>query len=433
MGVGAAVSGMADVRGVSRAAIIAVGSEMLTPSKIDTNSLFITEQLNLLGIQVAFKSIVGDDRGDLETAVRDALTRVELLICCGGLGPTDDDLTRPVVADVLQRPLVEDETITARIRARFQGRGLEMPEINRRQAMVPAGGSVLPNVNGTAPGLWIEHGHQLVLLLPGPPRELKPMMTALAEGRLRERAGGMALVRRVIRITGRSESHTDEAVQPFYAEWLRASVPISATILASLGQIELHLTACCASRGDADAALDRAVEQVKRVMGLHVYSTDGRGLEEVLGEMLATRTLMIAIAESCTGGLIASRLTDVPGSSRYLERGVVTYSNASKTDLLGVPAEMIAAHGAVSEPVAKAMAEGVRTRSGVDIGVGVTGIAGPDGGTPDKPVGTVCVAAASAAGTRVRTFRFVGGREMVKFQASQGALDMVRRLLLETT
>jgi nicotinamide-nucleotide amidase len=419
------------MRQISRAAIIAVGSEMLTPTKIDTNSLFITEQLNLLGIQVAFKTIVGDDRGDLETAVRDALTRVDLLVCCGGLGPTDDDLTRPVVADVLQRPLIEDEEISTRIRARFAGRGLQMPDINRRQAMVPSGGLVIANVNGTAPGLWIEHGDQLVLLLPGPPRELKPMMTALADGMLRERAGGLSLVRRVIRITGRSESHTDEAVQPLYAEWSRAAVPISATILASLGQIELHLTACCAGRADAEAALDHAVEQVRAVMGLHVYSTDGRGLEEVLGEMLAARNLTIAIGESCTGGLIASRLTDVPGSSRYVERGVVTYSNASKIELLGVPADMIATHGAVSEAVARSMAEGIRTRSHVDIGIGVTGIAGPDGGTPDKPVGTVCIAATSTAETRVRTFRFVGGREMVKFQASQAALDMVRRMLLE--
>jgi nicotinamide-nucleotide amidase len=416
---------------VRRAAIIAVGSEMLTPSKIDTNSLYITEQLNLLGIQVAFKTIVGDDRGDLETAVREALVRVDLLVCCGGLGPTDDDLTRPVVADVLQRPLVEEEEITARIRARFQGRGLEMPEINRRQAMVPAGARVIPNVNGTAPGLWIEHRDQLILLLPGPPRELKPMMAALAEGVLRERAGGMSLVRRVIRITGRSESHADEAVQPLYAEWSRAATPISATILASLGQIELHLTACCASRADAEAALDRAVEQVQAVMGLHVYSTDGRALEEVLGAMLAARGLTVAVAESCTGGLIASRLTDVPGSSRYVERGVVTYSNASKIELLGVPEEMLAAHGAVSEPVATTMADGIRTRARADIGIGVTGIAGPDGGTPEKPVGTVCVAASSATATRVRTFRFVGGREMVKFQASQAALDMVRRMLLE--
>jgi len=417
---------------IRRAAIIAVGSEMLTPSKMDTNSLFITEQLNLIGIQLAFKTVVGDDRGDLEAAVREALARVDLLVCCGGLGPTDDDLTRNVVADVLNRPLIEDASITAKIRDRFERRGLQMPEINRRQAMVPTGAHVLPNAAGTAPGLSIDNSDQLVLLLPGPPRELKPMMTSVTETLLRERAGGMSLVRRVIKITGRSESHTEEAVQPFYAEWARAKVPISATILASLGQIELHLTACCASREEAEAALDAAIEQVKSVMGLHVYSTDGRALEEVLGAMLIERKLWIAVAESCTGGLIASRLTDVPGSSRYVERGVVSYSNAAKTELLGVPAEMIQTHGAVSEPVATAMAGGIRARARTDIGVGVTGIAGPDGGTPEKPVGTVCIAAASAGAPRVRTFRFVGGREMVKFQASQAAMDMVRRMLLES-
>jgi len=420
------------MRPIHRAAIIAVGSEMLTPSKVDTNSLFITEQLNLIGIQVAFKSVVGDDRGDLEIAVREALARVDLLICCGGLGPTDDDLTRNVIADLLRRPLVEDASITARIRERFSRRNLEMPEINRRQAMVPTGGRVIPNPNGTAPGLWIEDGDRVVLLLPGPPRELKPMMATLAESPLRERAGGgMALVRRIIRITGRSESHVDEAMQPLYAEWSRAAVPMSATILASLGQIELHLTACCAARFDAEHALNAAVEQVKDVMGLHVYSTDGRAMEEVLGEMLAERKLWIAVAESCTGGLIASRLTDVPGSSRYVERGIVSYSNAAKTELLGVSKEMLMTHGAVSEPVAIAMAEGIRGRARTDIGVGVTGVAGPDGGTPEKPVGMVCIAAASVKETRVRTFRFVGGREMVKFQASQAALDMVRRMLLE--
>ncbi|PYR75918.1 MAG: competence/damage-inducible protein A [Acidobacteria bacterium] len=420
------------MRPIHRAAIIAVGSEMLTPSKVDTNSLFITEQLNLLGIEVTFKTIVGDDRAELEHVVRDAIARVDLLVCCGGLGPTDDDLTRPVVAGVMERPLIEDETIASRIRARFQGRGLEMPEINRRQAMVPTGGRVIPNPNGTAPGLWIEDGDRVVLLLPGPPRELKPMMATLAESPLRERAGGgMALVRRIIRITGRSESHVDEAMQPLYAEWSRAAVPMSATILASLGQIELHLTACCAARFDAEHALNAAVEQVKDVMGLHVYSTDGRAMEEVLGEMLAERKLWIAVAESCTGGLIASRLTDVPGSSRYVERGIVSYSNAAKTELLGVSKEMLMTHGAVSEPVAIAMAEGIRGRARTDIGVGVTGVAGPDGGTPEKPVGMVCIAAASVKETRVRTFRFVGGREMVKFQASQAALDMVRRMLLE--
>jgi nicotinamide-nucleotide amidase len=308
-----------------------------------------------------------------------------------------------------------------------------MPLNNLRQAMVPAGAEVIDNANGSAPGLWIDHGAQCVLLLPGPPRELKPMMASVADTLLRERAGSMSLVRRVIKITGRSESHTEEAVQPLYAQWARAAVPIAATILASLGQIELHLSACCASREQAEGALDAAVEQVKNALGLHVYSTDGRALEEVLGAMLVERQLWIALAESCTGGLIASRLTDVPGSSRYVERGVVTYSNAAKTDLLGVPADIMEAHGAVSEPVACAMAEGIRARARTDIGVGVTGVAGPDGGTPEKPVGTVCIAVASAGATRVRTFRFVGGREMVKFQASQAAMDLVRRMLLEAS
>jgi nicotinamide-nucleotide amidase len=416
---------------VSRAAIIAVGSELLTPSRLDTNSLFITERLNVLGVQVVLKSIVGDDRSELENAIRNALARADLLVCCGGLGPTDDDLTRPVVADVLGRALVEDEDITARIRARFERRGLEMPEINRRQAMVPVGGRVIDNANGTAPGLWLEEGEHIILLLPGPPRELKAMVTSLVDGPLRDRSAGQPLVRRLVRITGKSESHTDEALQSLYAEWARAPIPIAATILASLGQIELHLSASSASRGAAETTLDEAVEQVKGVMGLHVYSTDGRALEEVVGEMLAERALRIGVAESCTGGLIASRLTDVPGSSRYVERGIVAYSNAAKVELLGVPASLIDEHGAVSDPVATAMADGIRTRAEVDIGIGVTGIAGPDGGTPEKPVGTVSIAAVSPAESRVRTFRFVGGRDMVKFQASQAALDMVRRLLLE--
>jgi len=414
---------------LTRAAILAVGSELLTPTRTDTNSLFITEQLNLLGIDVVFKSVIGDDRRELEHGVRSGLARVDLLVCCGGLGPTDDDLTRVVVADVLGRSLVEDESITARIQARFQGRGLSMPEINRRQAMVPVGAEIIANPNGTAPGLWIEEGEQVIVLLPGPPRELKPMVRALVSGLLRARAGGEPVVRRVIRITGRSESHTDEALQPLYGEWARASVPIAATILASLGQIELHLSAHADSRAQAEVALNLATDRVLAVLGAVVYSTDGRGLEDVVGGLLADRRLTIAAAESCTGGLIMSRLTDVPGSSRYVERGVVVYSNRSKTELLGVPEEVIASHGAVSEPVAIAMAEGIRSRSGVDIGVGVTGIAGPDGGTAEKPVGTVVIAVASPSGSQVRTFRFVGGREMVKFQASQAALDMVRRML----
>jgi len=421
---------VAGVTPISRAAILAVGSEMLTPSRIDTNSLFITEQLNLLGIEVIFKTIVGDDRAELAHALRTSLPRVDLIVCSGGLGPTDDDVTRDVVAEVLNRRLIEDEQIAARIRARFEARGMKMPEINRRQAMVPEGARVLENVNGTAPGLWIDEADRAILLLPGPPRELKTMMLNLIEGALRDRAPGLSLVRRVIRITGRTESHTEEAVRPLYAEWAQRPIPTSATILASLGQIELHLSARARSREAADAAVETASHDVVQVIGLDVYSRDGRTLEEVIGDLLVAQGLRIAVAESCTGGLLTSRLTDVPGSSRYVDRSVVAYTNQAKVDLLDVPAQKIAEHGAVSESVALAMADGIRSRAGVDVGVGVTGIAGPGGGTPEKPVGTVAIAAVTATARRSRTFKFIGGREQVKFQASQAALDMVRRMLV---
>ncbi len=414
---------------LSRASILAVGSEMLTPSRLDTNSLFITEQLNALGIEVAFKTVVGDDRDELAASFRTALDRVDLVVCSGGLGPTDDDLTREVVADVLGRPLREDEAITEHIRTRFARRGMQMPEINRRQAMVPAGGIVLENPNGSAPGLWLEHDDRLVLLLPGPPRELKPMLTRVVEGPLAARAAGLVLVRRVIRITGRTESHTEEAVQPLYAEWASAPLPIAATILASLGQIELHLSARARSRAAADGALERAVQQVVERIGIDVYSSDGRTLEQVVGDLLASRGLHIAVAESCTGGLITSRLTDVPGSSRYVDQSVVSYSNEAKTSLLGVAPALIATHGAVSEAVALAMVAGMRARAGAEVAVAVTGIAGPGGGSPEKPVGMVVVAATIGSDPRSRVFRFIGEREMVKFQASQAALDMVRRML----
>jgi nicotinamide-nucleotide amidase len=418
------------MRALERAAILAVGSELLTPIRIDTNSLYITEQLNGIGIDVVFKGIVGDDRAELATALRAALTRVDLVVLSGGLGPTDDDVTREVTAEVLGRTLHERIEITERIRMRFAARGWQMPEINRRQAMVPEGGEVLENPNGTAPGLWIEHEGRLVLLLPGPPRELKPMLARLVEGPLSACQGSSCLRRRVIRVTGRTESHTEEAMQPLYAEWARASTPIAATILAALGQVELHLSARAATREVADEALARAAAQVEAALGLDVLSTDGRPLEQVVGDLLVARGWRIAVAESCTGGLVTSRLTDIPGSSRYVDRSVVTYSNASKTELLGVPAALLEEHGAVSEPVAQAMAHGVRTSARVDVGVGVTGVAGPGGGSEEKPVGTVCVAVSTAEHSRARSVRFIGEREQVKFQASQAALDMVRRLLV---
>ena len=418
---------------LSRAAIIAVGSELLTPLRVDTNSLFITEQLNLLGVTVTMKAVVGDDRAELAHVFRAMLEQVDLVVFSGGLGPTDDDVTREVVASVLNRPLAEDPAITARMRERFAARGFQMPmpEINRRQAMVPAGARVIENGRGSAPGLWIDEGARLVLLLPGPPRELKPMLTALVENDLTARTSGHAIVRRIIRIAGRIESQTDETLQPLYRTWSDQSPPVAATILAALGHIELHLSTGADSREAAAGILDAAVADVVAVLGADAYSSDGRTMEQVVGDLLVARALRIATAESCTGGLVTSRLTDVPGSSRYVERAVVAYSNGAKIELLGVPAELIEEHGAVSEPVALAMADGIRARARVDVGVSVTGIAGPGGGTPEKPVGTVAIAAMTSSATRSRVFRFIGEREQVKFQASQAALDMVRRMLLE--
>lgn len=418
---------------LSRAAIIAVGSELLTPLRIDTNSLFLTDRLNALGVDVVFKAVAGDHRAELAALIRLAIERVDLVVLTGGLGPTDDDVTREVAADVLGRILVEDASITERLQARFAARFQgPMPEINRRQAMVPSGARVIDNTRGSAPGLWMEHGEGVVvLLLPGPPRELKPMVEGLAAGLLRQHASGVLLRRRIVRITGRIESQAEELLRPLYRQWVGRMVPISATILAALGQLELHLSVRTETESQAAAALEAATADVVGIFGIDVFSTAGAALEEVVGDLLERRGLTIAVAESCTGGLITSRLTDVAGSSRYVERGVISYSNDAKTELLGVPAELIAAHGAVSEAVAVAMADGVRERSRVAVGVGVTGIAGPGGGSPDKPVGTVAVAAVTAEVIRSRVFRFLGEREQVKFQASQAALDMVRRIMLE--
>jgi nicotinamide-nucleotide amidase len=416
---------------LARAAIVAVGSELLTPLRVDTNSLFITEQLNGLGIDVVCKAVVGDDRAELAHQIRYARARAELVVLCGGLGPTDDDVTREVVADVTGRALLEDASITERLRARFAARfSGEMPAINRRQAMVPQGATVIENTAGSAPGLLMEDASGVVLLLPGPPRELKPMLRALVAGALHDRASGSPVTRRVVRIAGRIESQAEEMLQPLYRAWADAMPPITATILAALGQIELHLSARGATTGSAAACLQSAVNDVIRVFGTDAFSVDGRALEQVVGDLLSAAGLTIGVAESCTGGLITSRLTDVAGSSKYVERSIVSYSNSAKTELLGVPAELIAAHGAVSEPVALAMADGIRSRARVDVGVGVTGIAGPGGGSPEKPVGTVAIAAVTVGETRSRVFRFLGERELVKFQASQAALDMVRRMLI---
>jgi nicotinamide-nucleotide amidase len=413
-----------------KACILAVGSEMLTPFRVDTNSLFITDRLNEVGYDVRLKAVVADDVDELARVIDGALGWADLVVITGGLGPTEDDITRDAIARVLGVPCDVNEEVVDRIRARFARRGMTMPENNRRQAMMPRGATMLENPNGTAPGLWLGRGRTSIAVLPGPPREMKPMLEAVIRDRIAPHAGGAGLVRRVLRLTGRAESDVDAHAQPIYKKWTSQDVPISTTILAVLGQVELHLTAHASARAGAAAALDAAVQELVEAFGPAIYSTDGRTLETVVGDLLRASRMTIAVAESCTGGLLASRLTDVPGSSDYVERGVVCYSNRSKTEMLGVPAGLIAEHGAVSEPVARAMAQGIRSQAGTTIGVGVTGIAGPGGGTEQKPVGTVAIAAIVDDEERVRSFQFLGGRDMVKFQAAQSALNMVRLMLL---
>ena len=417
-------------RPLATAEIIAVGSEMLGSTRLDTNSLYLAGGLAGLGIELRAKSVVGDERARLASVFASALSRSDLVVLTGGLGPTADDLTREVVADVLGLELREDAAIVASIEERFTKRGLRMPAVNRRQGMVPAGAVSLDNPNGTAPGIFIEHDDRVVVLLPGPPRELKPMFDALCSGPLSARAGAERLFTEVLFVAGRGESHVEEIAEPLYSRWAAETPPIETTILATPGQVELHLT-CRAGDADAGAARVRAARDARAAaLGHDVFSTGGRSMEEVVGAMLAERGLTISAAESCTGGLILSRLTDVAGSSAYVLGGAVAYSNDLKTEFAGVPPGIIAAHGAVSEAVAVALADGIRARTGASLSLGVTGIAGPGGGSLQKPVGTVAIALTGRdIPARVRLFSFFGGRPQVKFQASQAALDMVRRTL----
>jgi len=416
------------------AEVIAVGSELLGSTRADTNSLYLSQRLSDIGIDLRIKSAVGDERDDLALVFRQALARADVIVFSGGLGPTDDDLTREVVAEVLELPMTIDEAIVAKIRARFERRGLTMPDVNRRQAQVPRGAIVLDNPNGTAPGLFIdragERGAQAVVLLPGPPRELQPMFDRVCSELLRSRTDQERTFRTSLFITGRGESHVEEKAQPVYSRWRERTPPIATTILAAMGQIELHLSIRDSDEPRALDALVRARDELLAVIGDDVYSTDGRTMEQVVGDVLKERGITIAAAESCTGGLFCSRLTDVAGSSAYVRGGVVAYSNEEKIALLGVAADLIAAHGAVSEPVAVRMAEGVRLKTGADVAVAITGIAGPGGGTPQKPVGTVAIAViVPDKPAYVRTYQFIGGRAMVKFQSTQAAMDRVRRML----
>ena len=412
-----------------RAVILAVGSEMLTPLRVDTNSLTITGALNATGIDVLWKAVVGDDSDVLARLLVRALEDAELVVLSGGLGPTADDVTRDVVSAVLGLALREDAAIVDAIAARFAARGWPMPANNRRQAHVPDGGIVLPNSRGTAPGLWIEHGDRALLLLPGPPRELAPLLEDALHTHVRPRTGGRRMVRRVVKMTGRGESLIDELLQPCYREWAGREVPVRATILVAMGQLELHLSATHADAAVAASAVAVAADEVCARVGRDAFTDQDEGLEAVVGRLLVDRGWRAAVAESCTGGLVAGRLTAVPGASRYFDQGVVTYSNAAKVRWLGVPESLIAEHGAVSDPVARAMATGIRERTGADVGISVTGIAGPDGGSAGKPVGTVVIAVALGDSVTSRTLQLLGDRQQIRSQSAQAALDLVRRVL----
>ncbi len=410
-----------------KAEIIAVGSELLTPDRLDTNSLFLTEQLNRLGIEVVRKTIVGDLREQVHEAFRGALDRAELIISIGGLGPTEDDLTRETVADLLGRKLIRNDAIVREIEARFRKFGRTMPEINVRQAMVPEGAAVLDNPNGTAPGLWLETRGRIVVLLPGPPHELMPMYRGFVEPRLARAAGAVRLFHRELRVAGMGESDLEQRISPVYK---RYKDQIHTTILASPGEIQVHLRAWSADAVATEKLLDELVNSFQIALGENIFTLEGHTLEEVVAHELMQNQASVAVAESCTGGLLAERLTSLAGSSTYFLGAAVCYSNEMKTDWADVPAELIAAKGAVSAEVAVALAEGIRRRAGSTLGIGVTGIAGPGGGSEEKPVGTVHIALAHAGGTRERGLRFPGDRERIRWQASQSALDMIRRHFL---
>jgi nicotinamide-nucleotide amidase len=411
------------------AEIIAIGSELLTPHRQDTNSLYLTDKLNQMGVEVSFKTIVGDSLENLTQAATVAFSRADVIIFMGGLGPTEDDLTREAVAGALGLPLRRDPTIITSLEQRFAAHGWKMAPNNLKQADVIAGAIVLPNANGSAPGLWISGKYdgraKIMMLLPGPPHELKALFEEQCAERLRAKLPPQFIVTRELKITGMGESQCDARVAPIYKPF----TDVQTTILAGAGEIQLHLRTRAATLEAAQSRVDELVELIETELGDFVFSDNGDSMEQIVGYYLQMRNATLAVAESCTGGLIGERITSVSGSSRYFLGGAVVYSNRMKTELAGVPAKLIESEGAVSSKVAAALAEGIRERCGATLGLGVTGVAGPNGGTAEKPVGLVFHALASDGGTEVVERRFPGDRKRVRWFASQQALDMVRRKL----
>jgi nicotinamide-nucleotide amidase len=413
------------------AEIIAVGSELLTPFRLDTNSLFVTGKLNELGVAVDFKSIVGDRRADLVSVARTALMRSGIVIFIGGLGPTEDDLTRECVAEVLGRELRRDSAIIEALRARFASRGYKMADNNLKQGDVIAGAEALDNPKGTAPGQFIQieisGRKKTVILLPGPPHELKHMFEKECMERLRRVVPARHLAVRVLKIAMVPESQADKRAAPIYGK----HADVETTILANAGgEIQFQLRAQALSAEDAQKKVDKLASELEDEFEDTIFSTQGESLEQIVGYYLQMRGTTLAVAESCTGGMMAERLTSVPGSSRYFLGGAVVYDNSLKTLLADVPPLLISEHGAVSREVAAALAEGIRKRCKASYGVGITGVAGPGGGTEAKPVGLVFHALSDGERTDVVERKFPGDRERIRHWATQQALDMVRRKLM---
>ena len=412
------------------AEIIAVGSEMLTPHRVDTNSLYLTEQLNLLGVDVIFKSIVGDDMRRMVAAAQHGLFRSDIIIVSGGLGPTEDDLTREAIAEALGVSLRRDPEIVAKLEQRFAQRGWKMTPNNAKQADVLEGATVLPNPNGTASGQWLsgqfEGRERIVVLLPGPPHEMKALFESEVRERLREKVPPAHLFTRTLKIAMLGESAVDARVAPIYKRFS----DVETTILAGAGEIELHFKTRAATLEQAQERADEVAGLVEDELDDAVYSRNGESLEQIVGYWLQMRNATVSVAESCTGGLLAGRITSISGSSRYFLGGAVVYSNNLKTEFAGVPADMIERYGAVSREVAAALAEGIRYRCESTFGVGITGVAGPGGGSVEKPVGLVFHAVASDSGTEVIQRNFPGDRKRIRRFASTMALDMIRKKLM---
>jgi len=409
-----------------RAEIIAVGSELLTPLRSDTNALVLTARLREIGIEVVARTTVADDAALLTGAFRNAIARTDLVIATGGLGPTEDDLTREALAAAVGRPLERDPALMAELEQRFERFRRAMAEVNRKQADLIAGAVPLRNPRGSAPGQRLEAGGTTVVLLPGPPSEMLPMFEEQVAPLLLARVAGRALRTRILKIASMSESDVEQAVAPIYKTYTNPRT----TILGAPGQVELHLTADGDTVAQAEERIESLASGIRAALPGRVYSEDGRELHEVVASLLVERGLTLALAESCTGGALSARLTEVPGSSRFLLRAYVPYANAAKVDMLGVAPALLERVGAVSEEVAAAMASAARARSKADVGVAITGIAGPGGGTEEKPVGLVFIAVDGAAGSRVRRCFFPGERARVRTQATQAALEMVRRGIL---